>query len=57
MPNPTIVPAAGLCVTVSDPVGVQLSETVTPPSTFGIAAWQLALAETVVPAGQFTVGG
>src|SRR5215216_7667818 len=33
-PTPTIVPAAGLCVRITEPAAVQLSETVTPPSTF-----------------------
>ena len=56
VPTPTIVPAAGLCVRVTDPAAEQLSETVTPSSTFGIAAWQLALAEAVVPAGQVIIG-
>jgi len=40
---------------LNEPPGTQLSEAVT--LIAGIAAWQLALAETVVPAGQFTVGG
>jgi hypothetical protein len=37
-PSPTMVPAAGLCESVIEPDEVQLSETVTPPSTFGTAA-------------------
>jgi hypothetical protein len=38
IPKPTNVPAAGSCVMVSEPAGVQLSEPMTPESTFGIAA-------------------
>ena len=55
MPRPTSVPAAGLWLSVR--LVSQLSLAVTPPSTFGIGAWQLALALAPVPAGQFTVGG
>jgi len=57
VPRPTSVPAVGLCDLVKEGAGVQLSKAVTPPLTSGISAWQLALAETVVPAGQVTVGG
>ncbi len=35
---------------------MQLSEAVTPPSTSGRTAWQLASAERMIPAGQVTVG-
>jgi hypothetical protein len=56
-PSPTGVPAAGFCVIASEPAGVQLSEAVTPPTTFGTAAWQFASAEAVVPAGQVADGG
>src|SRR5437762_12516011 len=56
VPRPTGVPAAGLCDLPSEPAAVQLSEATTPPSTFGIADWQLASAELVVAAGQLTVG-
>src|SRR6185503_8073660 len=54
-PSPTRVPAAGLWLRVS--VGSQLSEAVTPGRTFGTAAWQLASALALVPAGQVTLGG
>src|SRR6185369_8264794 len=54
-PSPTRVPAAGLWLRVSD--GSQLSVAVTPPRTFGTAAWQLASALALVPAGQVTLGG
>src|SRR5436190_725644 len=57
-PRPTRVPANGLCHLVMEPVAVQLSDTVTPPSTLGTAAWQLAFEEAVVPTpGQLMVGG
>jgi len=54
-PGPTSVPAAGLCVMVKDPASVQLSVAVIPPVTLGTAAWQLELAEALVPAGQADV--
>jgi hypothetical protein len=38
-------------------IGLQLSLTVTPPKTFGTAAWQLAPALAVDGAGQISVGG
>src|SRR6059036_3692945 len=44
VPGPTSVPASGLCVRVTALVGLQLSLTLTPPSTFGTAAWQFASA-------------
>jgi hypothetical protein len=56
-PGPTSVPATGFCVIVSEPAAVQLSEAVTLPTTLGTAAWQLAPADAVVPAGQVTIGG
>ena len=37
-------------------VALQLSLTVTPPNTFGMAAWQLLSALALVGAGQLTVG-
>jgi hypothetical protein len=52
-PWPTIVPAAGLCVTVTGP---QLSEVVAPDLTSGIGAWQLASADALVGAGQVIAG-
>src|SRR5436853_4505505 len=55
-PVPTSVPGVGLCVMVNEATGVKLSEAVTLPTTFGIAAWQFALADAVVAAGQVTVG-
>src|SRR5207245_8081496 len=55
-PRPTMVPAAGLWVTVIALVWLQLSLTVTPLNTFGRAAWQLPLALALVGAGQLTVG-
>src|SRR5205085_12661069 len=55
-PNPTSVPAAGNWLKVIPLVALQLSLTVTPPNTFGTAAWQLASALALVGAGQLTVG-
>ena len=37
-------------------VALQLSLAVTPPNTFGTAAWQPASALALVGAGQFTLG-
>ena len=37
-------------------VALQLSLAVTPPNTFGTAAWQLPSALALVGAGQLTVG-
>ena len=51
------MPATGLCDLVNDAAGVQLSEAVTPPRTFGMAAWQFASADADVPTGQVTDGG
>src|SRR5438132_12860981 len=56
VPNPTIVPAAGLCVVTREPEDVQLSVATTSGRMFGMDAWQLALAEALVPAGQVTTG-
>src|ERR671925_344026 len=55
-PRPTSVPAAGSCVSVIALVALQLSLAVTPPSTFGMAAWQLPSALALEGAGQLTVG-
>jgi hypothetical protein len=55
-PNPTSVPAAGICVTVIALVAVQLSLTVTPAATLGTAARQLVSALALEGAGQITVG-
>src|SRR5947207_10428498 len=55
-PNPTSVPAAGHLTTVMPLVSLQLSLTVTPPNTFGTAAWQLPSALALVGAGQLTLG-
>ena len=38
-------------------VPLQLSVTVTPPNTFGTAAWQLSSALALVGAGQVITGG
>src|SRR5205085_5650958 len=43
------------CVIVSEPEGVQLSVAET-GEIVGTGAWQFALAEAVVPAGQLTIG-
>src|SRR6185436_5220620 len=56
-PTPPIVPAAGDWVRVIAPAALQVSLTVTPLSTLGTAAWQLAPALAVEAAGQATVGG
>src|SRR6185369_8783670 len=56
-PRPTRVPADGLWVSVIAALELQLSLTVTPPKTFGTAAWQLAPALAVDGAGQISVGG
>src|SRR5438552_8872722 len=40
VPGPTSVQASGLCERVTALVGLQLSLTLTPPSTLGTAAWQ-----------------
>src|SRR3989475_218337 len=55
-PNPTSVPAAGLWLKVIAPELVQLSLTVTPPSTFGTAAWQVPSALATGTAEQITLG-
>src|SRR5205085_7842331 len=56
VPNPTSVPAAGNWPSVIPLVPLQLSLAVTPPNTFGTAAWQLPSALALVGAGQLTVG-
>ena len=48
VPMPTIVPAAGLCVTVT---ALHKSLAVAPATTFGTAAWPLLFAVAVVGAG------
>src|SRR2546428_8725825 len=55
-PNPTSVPAAGLWLKVTALELVQLSLTVTPPNTFGTAAWQLPSALALGIAEQITLG-
>src|SRR5439155_1333170 len=55
-PRPTNVPAAGDWLNVIPLVALQLSLAVTPPSTFGTAAWQPASALALVGAGQLTLG-
>ena len=55
-PRPTMVPAAGLWVTVIALSWLQLSLTVTPLRMLGTTAWQLAPALALVAAGQVTVG-
>src|SRR5439155_868248 len=47
VPRPTSVPAAGLCLSVIELVGLQLSLTLTPASTLGTAAWQFASAKAL----------
>src|SRR5207247_2015249 len=47
---------AGLCVSVIALVGLQLSLTVTPPSTSGTAAWQFASALALGVVEQVTTG-
>src|SRR5437016_7516981 len=56
VPRPTSVPASGFCVRVTALVGLQLSLTLTPPRTFGTAAWQFASAKALGVAEQTTVG-
>src|SRR5947207_1399259 len=56
VPNPSSVPAAGDWTRVIPLVPLQLSLAVTPPNTFGTAAWQLPSALALVGAGQLTVG-
>src|SRR5262245_38821190 len=45
VPRPTVVPAAGLCVTVRAPESVQLSETSTLRTKSSTVAWQSVLAK------------
>ena len=56
VPTPTRVPAAGDCTNVIALAALQPSLTLTPPNTFGTAAWQLASALAPDAAGQFTLG-
>src|SRR5438105_6786805 len=56
VPNPTSVPAAGNWTRVIPLVPLQLSLAVTPPNTFGTAAWQVPSSLALVGAGQLTVG-
>src|SRR5438128_6435656 len=55
-PKPTSVPAAGDWVSVIALVPLQESLTVTPPDTFGTAAWQWPSVLAFGIAEQFTVG-
>src|SRR5947208_15203757 len=54
VPNPTSVPAADVGSASSRVVALQLSLAVTPPNTFGTAAWQVPSALAPVGAGQLT---
>lgn len=53
-PSPTSVPAAGLCVSLTEP---QLSEAVVLETTSGIATWQALSVVAEVGAGALTFGG
>ena len=53
-PSPSKAPAAGVCLIISWLAGVQLSEATTPDTTFGTAAWQLALTDIVTALGVVT---
>src|SRR5438045_261103 len=55
-PRPTSVPAAGDWLKVIALVALQLSLAVTPPNTFGTAAWHVPSALALVGAGQLTLG-
>src|SRR5947207_13492641 len=55
-PRPTIPPRRSAYLKVIPLVPLQLSLAVTPPSTFGTAAWQLPSVLALVDAGQLTVG-
>src|SRR5436305_1638655 len=50
----TGIPATGDCLVETSSVPLQLSLAVTPPNTFGTAAWQPASALALVGAGQLT---
>jgi len=56
VPKPTSVPAAGDCTNVMALVALQPSLTLTPPKTFGTAAWQFASAPAPGTAEQITLG-
>jgi len=56
-PKPTSVPAVGDWVRIIAPGALQLSLTLAPLSTLGMAAWQFAFAAVLVAAGQVSVGG
>src|SRR5438477_579845 len=56
VPNPTSVPAAGDWLRVIEPAPLQASLTLTPPITFGTAAWQFPSALAPATAEQITVG-
>src|SRR6266511_1911150 len=56
VPIPSGVPAAGDWLRVIAPDAVQLSPTVTPPRTFGTAAWQVPSALAPGIAEQITLG-
>src|SRR5262245_65741194 len=56
VPRPTRVPAAGDWLSVIALAALQPSLTLTPPSTFGTAAWQFASALAPGTAEQITVG-
>ena len=56
VPRPTSVPAAGDWLKVIAPAALQASPTLTPPVTFGTAAWQLPSALAPATAEQITVG-
>jgi hypothetical protein len=56
-PNPTSVPAAGDCVSVTEPDALQLSDTVTLEVTSGTAASHVAPVCALTPAGQLITGG
>lgn len=57
VPKPTIVPAAGFCVTVNEPGDVQLSVAETCAVTLGTGAWQLEPVVVVNAAGQDVITG
>src|SRR5262245_9688443 len=56
VPRPTSVPAAGDCTNAIALAALQPSLTLTPPNTFGTAAWQFASALAPGTAEQITVG-
>src|SRR5262249_35862233 len=56
-PTPTSVPAAGLCVIISEVVGVQLPAATISGMTFGPVPGQPAPAGTDLPVGQVVIVG